>query len=164
MPKLLNYADLVEESAEELLLQEKAQSKSYLRDRIRFLRFLKTGIAKSQSQAGKLIGLQSRQAQNLWKLYQQKGLAGMLQPKVGHHWGKLSSSEISALLERLDQDDVKTQKEIQTYLQVELGQDYTQPGIHYLCKRLKVKLKTGRPSNIRKDEAGAEVFKKTLLN
>lgn len=164
MPKLLNYSELVQESAEELLQQEKAQSKSYLRDRVRFLRFLKTGIAKSQPQAGKLVGLQSRQSQNLWKLYQQEGLVGFLHPKPGNHWGKLSSTEISQLLQRMDQDDIKTQKEIQTYLQVEMGQDYTQPGIHYLCKRLKVKLKTGRPSNIRKDEAGAAVFKKTLLS
>ncbi|MEM9675956.1 MAG: hypothetical protein AAF992_25420 [Bacteroidota bacterium] len=162
MPKLLNYSELVQESADELLQQEKAQSKSYLRDRVQFLRLLKTGVAKSQAQAGELIGLRSRQSQNLWKLYQQEGLAGVLRPKPGNHWGRLSSTELSYLLQRLDQDDIKTQKEIRAFLQAEMGQEYTQPGIHYLCKRLRVKLKTGRPSNVRKDEVGAVVFKKTL--
>lgn len=52
MPKFLDYNQLVQESTEELLQQEKAQSKAYLRDRVRFLRFLKTGVAKSQAQAG----------------------------------------------------------------------------------------------------------------
>lgn len=87
---------------------------------------------------------------------------GLLNPKPGNHWGKLSSTEISHLLQRLNQDDIKTQKEIGTYLREEIGQDYTQPGIHYLCKRLKVKLKTGRPSNVRKDQVGAAIFKKNL--
>jgi len=42
MPKILNYSDLIQESEEVLLLLEKARLKSYLRDRLRFLRFLKT--------------------------------------------------------------------------------------------------------------------------
>jgi len=47
MPKILSYSDLIQESEEKLVLLEKAQQKSYLRDRLRFLRFLKTGLAKN---------------------------------------------------------------------------------------------------------------------
>jgi len=42
-----------------------------------------------------------------------------------------------------------------------MAMDFTQAGIHYLFKRLKVKLKTARPSNVPKDEVGAWAFKKS---
>jgi len=42
------------------------------------------------------------------------------------------------------------------------GVGYGQSGISKLFKCLKIKLKTGRPSNVRKDEAGADVFKKNF--
>jgi transposase len=40
--------------------------------------------------------------------------------------------------------------------------DYTVSGICKLFQRLKIKLKTGRPANIRQDEGQAVAFKKTL--
>jgi transposase len=156
----LFYQGLIKESAEELLQIEKRQQPSYVKDRVRFIRYLKEGTAKSQAQAGSLIGLQSRQSQNIWKLYQQKGMEGLLQPRKATHIGKLSSVEYSRLLQRLDQDDIMSQKQVMVYLQTEMGKTYTQPAIHYLFKRLKVKLKTGRPVNVRKDKAGEEAFKK----
>jgi transposase len=55
---------------------------------------------------------------------------------------------------------VKTQQEILTYLQDTFGVCYTQAGVCVLLKRLKVKLKTSRPSNIRKVEGSEETFKK----
>ncbi len=131
-----------------------------MKDSVRFIGYLKEGIAKSQIQAGSLIGLQSRQSHTLWKLYQQKGLEGLLQARKATHIGKLSSVEVSRLLQRLDQDDRMSQKQVKAYLAAEMGKVYTQPAIHYLFKRLKVKLKTGRPVNVRKDKAGEEAFKK----
>ena len=44
-----------------------------------------------------------------------------------------------------------------------MGITYSQSGLSCLLSRLKVKLKTGRPVHVRKDEAGEEAFKKTLL-
>lgn len=161
MPKILNYSDLIQESEEELLLLEKAQQKSYLRDRLRFLRFLKTGIVKTQEEAASLISLSFRQGKNLWSKYKEQGITYFSQPRVNQNWGKLSSVQIAQLLQYLDQDQAKTQKEIQHYIKASFGKDFTQAGIHYLFKRLKVKLKTGRPSNVRKDEAGALAFKKS---
>lgn len=159
MPKL-NYTQLIKESEEELKQQERQQTKSYYKDRVRFIRYLKSGVASSQSQAGELIGLKNRQSQNLWKIYQSKGLAGLLQERKPTYLGKLSTVEQSHLLQRLDSDDVMSQKQAQAYIQAEMGKQYTQAGIHYLFKRLKVKLKTGRPVNIRKDQAAQEAFKK----
>lgn len=158
-PKIA-YTSLIQETLEELEKLENAQKKSFYKDRVRFIRYLKEGTAKSQAKAGALIGLQARQSQNLWKLYQQKGIGGLLQARKVTHLGKLSSVEYSRLLQRLDQDDMMSQKQVRTYLQDQLGKAYTQAGVHYLFKRLKVKLKTGRPVNVRKDHAGQEAFKK----
>ena len=156
----LCYQEVIRESVETLQEAEKRAKQSYVKDRVRFIRYLKEGIAKSQSQAGSLIGLKSRQSQNLWKVYQQKGIEGLLQARKATYLGKLSSVEYSRLLQRLDQDDMMTQKQVRAYLEAEMGKGYTQPAIHYLFKRLKVKLKTGRPVNVPKDKAGEEAFKK----
>jgi transposase len=159
MPKL-DYTQLIQESEEELKQQERQQTKSYYKDRVRFIRYLKTGVVSSQIQSGELIGLKGRQSQNLWKIYQSEGLAGLLRERKPTYLGKMSTVEQSRLLQRLDNDDVMTQKQVQAYIQAEMGKRYTQAGIHYLFKRLKVKLKTGRPVNIRKDQVGEAAFKK----
>jgi transposase len=159
-PSRLSYREVIKESMEQLQEAEKSAKQSYVKDRVRFIRYLKEGTAKSQSQAGSLIGLKSRQSQNLWKLYQQKGMEGLLQARKATHVGKLSSVEVSRLLQRLDQDDMMSQKQVKAYLQAAMGKAYTQAAIHYMFKRLKVKLKTGRPVNVRKDKAGEEAFKK----
>jgi transposase len=158
-PKIA-YTSLIQETLPELQKLESTQKKSFYKDRVRFIRYLQEGIAKSQAKAGALIGLQKRQSQNLWKLYLQKGMEGLLQEKKVTHLGKLSSIEYSRLLQRLDQDDIMSQKQVRAYLQDQMGKQYTQAGVHYLFKRLKVKLKTGRPVNVRKDKVGQEAFKK----
>jgi transposase len=154
------YTSLIQETLSELQKLESNQKKSFYKDRVRFIRYLKEGTAKSQPKAGALIGLQERQSQHLWKLYRQRGMEGLLKEKKVTHLGKLSSVEYSRLLQRLDQDDMMSQKQLRAYLQNQMGKEYTQAGVHYLFKRLKVKLKTGRPVNVRKDHAGEEAFKK----
>ena len=160
MPRTLDYPSLIQESLSELLALEKSHRKSYLRDRVRFLRFLKDGQVTSQSAAGKLIGLGERQSKNLWSKYKQAGIAYFTLPRVNQNWGKLSSVHISKLLKELDKNQCLSQKEVQKYIADNFGISMSQPGVHYLFKRLKVKLKTARPSNIRKDEQAAEAFKK----
>ena len=162
MPKVLDYSVLIVESVSDLLLLEKSHKKSYLRDRVRFLRFLKEGSVKSQSAAGNLIGISSRQSKNLWSKYKSQGISYFEEARINQNWGKLSSVQISQLLQYLDQDHTASQKEVQQYIKDNFAQEFSQPGIHYLFKRLKVKLKTGRPSNIKKDEKEGEAFKKKL--
>lgn len=156
----LEYVDLIQESLAELEQLEAKQKKSFYKDRVRFIRYLKEGTAKSQAKAGSLISLQNRQSQNLWQIYRQSGMEGLLKEKKAPHLGKLTSVEYSRLLQRLDQDQMMSQKQVRAYLQDEMGKTYTQPAIHYLFKRLKVKLKTGRPVNVRKDYSGEAALKK----
>lgn len=160
MPKKIAYQTLIKESVEELEQMAKQQKNRQNTDRLRFLRYLKSGQASSQIQAGALVGLKSRQSQNLWNLYVKGNINSLLITTKPHYLGKLSSIEISRVLQYSDNDQLVSQKQTAAFIKQEMGVNYTQAGIHYLFKRLKVKNKTGRPSNIRRDEVGAEIVKK----
>ncbi|MBD0287642.1 MAG: hypothetical protein ICV79_19790, partial [Flavisolibacter sp.] len=55
------------EGEQELLSLERRQNYSILRDRMRFLRLLKSGECPSQAKAGGQIGLGLRGSEKLWK-------------------------------------------------------------------------------------------------
>jgi transposase len=78
-------------------------------------------------------------------------------------FGKLSASQISLLLTFLRSDQARNLADVQAFIQSSFGVNYTLSGLSKLFTRLKIKLKTGRPSNVRKDAAQQEAFKKTLL-
>ena len=77
---------------------------------------------------------------------------------------RLTKAQRSGLNEYLAKDQVQFLREARSYIQEQFGVHYSVSAVHYLFRRLKVKKKTGRPSNYRKDEKGASVFKKTLPN
>ena len=56
------------------------------------------------------------------------------------------------------------QIQIKDWIKAEFGITYTQSGISKLLDALQIKLKTGRPVNVRKDEMGEVLFKKTLIS
>jgi transposase len=158
----INYQETIKESVEALLSLEKKQRNARLRDRVRFIRLLKAGTATTQVEAGALIGLKRRQSQLLWKHYKEEGLVSVVATHYKGSWAKLDSVQQARLLQRLDSDDLFSQQQVIDWIKAEMGITYSQSGISLLLARLKVKLKTGRPVNIRKDEAGEKSFKKTL--
>ena len=158
----MDYSVLIRESVEYLTSQERLADKAQVRDRIRFLRVLKTGQAKSQAGAGLLIGIATRQSQRLWQTYREKGFSGLLVTHYEHSLGKLSARQISILLSYLRSYQASKQEEVQAFMLSAFGVKYSLSGISKLFTRLKVKLKTGRASNVRKDAAQEEAFKKTL--
>jgi transposase len=160
--RILNYKESIQEDVDQLLSIEKKQKESRLRDRVRFVRLLKEGKVTTQVEAGAMIGLKRRQSQKLWKLYKQEGLSSLLILGYKGSWAKLDSVQQARLLQRLDSDDLSTQQQVIDWIKAEMGITYTQSGISLLLARLKVKLKTGRPVNVRKDQAGEQRFKKTL--
>lgn len=159
----LCYPDLIVESVAYLYHLVRTTRGRQNSARVRFLWHLKTGQARTLSEAGTFIGLQARQSAHLWQRYRTGGLESLWVKTTIRNWGKLSSVQISRLLQYLDSDEVKTQQEIIAYLETEMGVHYTQAGVCVLLKRLKVKLKTGRPSNIRKEEGSEDAFKKKCL-
>ena len=156
----MNYAKLITESEDELAVLEKKQAQTINRDRVRFLKLLKTSQVTTQTAAGETIGIGQRQAQRLWKRYRAKGLADLLMPAKRLRWGKLSSCQISHLRQFLLDDQAQTLEHIRAYLTGKLGVNYSISGVATLCKRLKIKLKTGRPVNVRQVPGAVEEFKK----
>lgn len=54
---MMKYAIKIVKSIEYLVEQERKSTLAQIRDRVRFIRLLKSGEAKTQSAAGELIGL-----------------------------------------------------------------------------------------------------------
>ncbi len=160
----LSYEATITESEQELLLLEKRQGAARFRDYVRFLRLLKSGACKTQGSAGAEIGLSERQSQRLWAQYRSKGLVGLLSREGRRGFGKLSAVEMSRLQQMLRTSQAPlTQEQVADWLEAQFGVRYDQSGVCRLFKRLRIKLKTGRPSNVRKNEAESEDFKKTSL-
>jgi transposase len=156
----MNYKKIITESEDYLISLEHQTKDLKARDRVRFIRYLKSGEAITQKQAGKLIGLQERQSQRLWKTYREAGIGAMSASNYLGGQSKLSEAQQTELEERLKQDDIWSLEQARDYIEQEYAVSYTIGGLSYLFKRMKVKLKTGRPSNIRQKAEEKENFKK----
>ena len=73
-----NYPEMIAESYEELLKQEKRLRGSPLESRSKMLRMLKGGAYHSQLQLTEVLGYSSRQLGRWWKTYQRDGLDALL--------------------------------------------------------------------------------------
>jgi len=155
----MNHADKISESLDELHRLSAQQKLTLRRDRIGFLIGLKNGC--TQAQAGERIGIGLRQSQKLWRLYRKGGPAALLVENRKTHFGKLSCAQISRLRSFLLTDQADTLRSVQHWLAGNEQVHYSLGRISLLFKRLKIKLKTGRPSNVRQDKQGMEAFKKT---
>lgn len=160
----MNYALKIQEDLLTLQATEKKQTKAQYRDYVRFLRLLKSGEAKTQAQAAKAINLTLRQAQRIWRNYQQNGLQKLISPPQSTYIGKLSTTQISHLRRFLMDDQASTLTDIKDYLSGSLGVNYTIGGVFDLCKRLGIKPKTGRPVHAHQPEGGVDTYKKSLAS
>jgi transposase len=161
----MNYAELIAEAEAELTALENKQKLVQFQKRIRFLRLLKTGAAKTQAAAGEMVGWKLRQAQKIWQLYRTGGVEEALRRNQNWHQGKLSAVERTQLSEHLSvSNGAMSLAAIRHHIQSTFGVDYTIGGISDLCGRLKIKLKTARPANVLKDEEQAGEYKKTLAS
>ncbi len=158
----MDYTTSIKEDLDVLRSIEKQQNKAQGRDYIRFVRLLKSGECATQAAAALRINLSLRQAQRVWKTYQQKGIEGLLQARKPAYFGKMSTTQISHLRRFLLDDQAQTLADIQAYLAGSLGIKYTLGGVFDLCKRLKIKSKTGRPVHIDQVPGAVDVFKKSL--
>jgi transposase len=157
----MDYTKVITEDLSYLQQQERQARQATVRDRIRYLRLLKSGQCLSQRAAGQLIGLGERQRQRLWQVYRQQGYAALVKSGYVHNFGKLSGWQISQLQHYLRQDQVSQLAGAQHYLAQAFGVHDSISGLCKLFQRLQVKLKTGRPVNIRHDAGQAQAFKKT---
>lgn len=156
----MNYQEEISENSDFLFKFERETRDLKARDRIRFIRLLKTGKAATQSEAGALIGIKTRQAQRLWKQYRKEGIKAMGRSNYKGGTGKLSEADKAQLKERLKADDIGSLEQARQILREDFSVEYTIGGVSYLFKQMRVKLKTGRPHNIKQDAEAVQEFKK----
>lgn len=158
----MNYAQIIVESESELLELENKQKLVQFQKRIRFLRLLKSGTAKTQLQAGEAVGWKLRQSQKIWRQYREGSLSEVLHKPERYWLGKLSSQQIAHLQRYLSEFGASTLSEARDLIEQMYRVSYTESGVCVLFQRLRIKLKTARPSNAKKDESAAVEYKKTL--
>ncbi len=158
----MNYAELITETDEELERVEEKQKLVQFQKRVRFLLVLKSGVARTQAEAGTQVGWKLRQSQKIWHLYGAGGLAEVLHQPQRWGFGKLSSHQIAGLQNYTAQFGADSLNEVREYLARACGVRYTIGGVSALCGRLKIRLKTARPSNAKQDVVKVEAYKKTL--
>ena len=157
----MDYASLITQPEAELLELERTQSRADDRDRVRFLRYLKTNQARSQRAAGALLGVGERQSQRWWQAYRRCGLAGLVERGHGGQYkGKLSAEQLAGLEAHLREDGVGQLAQAQTFLKETYGLSYSLGGLSALFARHGIKPKRPRPTNVRQGEGAVEEFKK----
>lgn len=161
MGKSLSYGKKIKESVERLKKLEKDQKEILYRERVRFIRVLKTGEAKTQKEASNIIGVSERQGQRNWSLYQKEGMKGLLAAvNKGGGQAKLEDIQLEELKKDVLEKDVQFLHEAVTHVKEKYNKEYTVAGMHFVFKRLGIKKKTGRPSNIRQNKEELKAFKK----
>lgn len=159
----MNYQDVITETREYLLQLERETKDAKARDRVRFVRLLKTGEATTQQQAGALVGLGVRQSQRLWQKYWQAGIELMSRSNYKGGKSKLDKEQEQQFVKRLKEDDIQSLEQARAFLKQQCGASYTIGGVSAVCQRLRVKLKTGRPTNVKQNKEELEEFKKKSI-
>lgn len=87
---------------------------------------MKSGVCHSQAAAGTYIGIKQRAAKKLWKKYHERGIEAFIHyPFEGTH-GKLSEEQKQDLTAELQQGNVQTLAEAQSYIEEHFGITYTE--------------------------------------
>jgi len=161
----MNYSELIAETEAELTGLENKQKLVQFQKRLRFLCLLKSGAAKTQAAAGAMVGWKLRQSQKIWQLYRVSGVSGVRRKNRNWQTGKLSVEQHAELSEQLAATGgAASLATVQSHITEVFGRHYTIGGVSGLCRRLKITLKTARPTNIEKDEKRVAEYKKTLAS
>lgn len=157
-----DYTTIIKESLDELRKLEKAEKNGKIRDRIKFFRLLKEGTAESAIQAGLFVGISTATAYRLLKTYREDGLQALF---VLHYKGRIPTIGFhgeAKFRDAANQRSFRSLKEVQAWFHQEFGVEYTIAGTSLICKRLKVKLKTQRPSNPKQEPGAIEDYQKKV--
>ena len=156
----IDYGVSIMETVDALQAQERAVRGRRAADRVKLLRLLKSGEARSLRQAAATLGYSERQAQRWWASYARGGLPAVLE--VGRPGGsreRITPEAWADLSARMRAGAIGRLKDAQAYLQKHWGISYCLDGISKLFIRRKTKRKTGRPRHREADAAAQAAFK-----
>jgi len=143
----LNYSKLIKEDIKTLKQVQAKLKYAYQRKVIQLLILLKSGKCNLH-QAAQLMSIGYRSARRYWKFYNQNGLEGVKNWKdTRKKYEKLSDKEVIDLVAKHQPSTLREAVEI---IKKEKGVVYSIQGLHSKFRRLKIRLKTGRPSHEKK--------------
>jgi len=157
--RIINYPERIKESASELRSRLSQSIKPKVRLRLEILLWLKTSQVSTMKEACALKGLGSRQGNNLWRQYKQKGLDDFLDmyKKQGRYSPLSGKVELE---KKLREEGFSTIKEAQHWILETYGLEYTENGLGNYFRANKIKLKTGRPHHPNQDAEKRAAYKK----
>lgn len=158
----LTYSEQITESAEALLARERKATQAIVRDRLRFLRLLKTGSATSLLEAGGAVNFKKSWCYELWKRYKENGLTALSDYPFKGTKPRLDAEQQQRFKDSLSANNTATLTQAAALIKAQTEVGYSVSGTWYVLRRLGIKKKTGRPAHVHKDEQAAAAFKKKL--
>jgi transposase len=159
----IDYSMSIAETVAERQARERAVRGQRAADRVKLLRLVKSGAARSMRQAAATLGYSERQAQRWWARYAHGGLAALVD--VGHSGGsreRITPDAWADLHAQMRAGAIGRLKDAQAYLQEHWGIVYCLDGVSKLFIRRKTKLKTGRRRHRQADAAAQAAFKTSV--
>ena len=129
--------------------------------RVRALRLLKGGAARTLAGCAGLVGHSPRQVARWWATYRREGLAGLLrEPARPGKAPRLTPEALAGLEAAMAEGRIATLKDAQAYLAERHGVVYASlNGVWAQLRKHRIKLKTGRRRHALADAAAQEAFK-----
>lgn len=152
----------IRETIDELYQEMRKAPDKYIYRRIHFLYLLKSGQSTTLEKASEILNVHRKSTSEWLKLYEQRGLAGLLdRRKPPGRPGRMPKEIHEALRERLEgEDGFDSFKEAHTFV-LETGFNMSYHWVYsYIKKHFQGKLKTPRPRHIQQLPGQKEAFKK----
>lgn len=161
MARLRAPIDPLNEGSEVIRLYRK-EKLSWKKERLHFIKLL-LETNKDYHEVADILG-RSRAVTQLWlKSYRERGVKGLLtRGNGGGRKGKLTEKVKEEMVEKLREGAYRTAKQFQAWLEEEHQIRLSTETVYYHLGKLGGRLKTPRPSHIKKDEQAAQVFRDTL--
>jgi transposase len=158
-----NYKEAIRETAQQLANLEKTLRRKPTAARIRMLRLLKSGQARSLQTCAPLVGYSRIQLVRWWKRYKDEGLDSLTdhRPRLGKR-SRLTTEAFNDLKQQMREGNIARLEDARQHLAKHWGIHYKSlNGVWWMMSKQRVKLKTGRRKNRLADASLQQEFKKT---
>jgi transposase len=154
------YPTVIAETEAELAAAERRLRGRPAAARVRMLRLLKSGAARTLGACAPLVGYSPRQVARWWQRYRARGLAGLLEerPRPGKA-SRLTPEALAGLAAEMRAGRIATLADARRFLAERWGVEYASlNGVWWQLRKHKIKLKTGRRRHRKADAAAQEAF------
>ena len=158
-----NYTEAIRETVQQLADLEKSLRRKPTAARIRMLRLLKSGQARSLQTCAPLVGYSRIQLTRWWKQYTDEGIEAVTNYRArSGKRSQLTAEAFNDLKQKMRQGHIARLEDARQHLAKDWGIHYKSlNGVWWMMSKQRVKLKTGRRKNRLADASQQQEFKKT---